>query len=356
MARRLAAALAIALLLSGCHWLGFEPTPSPYVVRPDVRESIVPISSGNYWAVAWLRDGTIVLNRALDLHPWIGSTQVWELRSDGSGFARIPLPDDPTCRVTEYVSPTALSDGRLGLTKICHHELGSPTESDAYAVAYSIRTRALEVLTPAINPFPHMISWNPTLDQAISQQSSGIVGSIFEINRHGTKLLHLPIRDGSNVFWLDDYFHANLEDDAQVAREGRAEAGDWSPDGRTIAFLAEARSIGLTGFDRMDVPFDMYFMSPDGSHLRQVMPEVEGPGLVWSPDGRYLVFGHAGGLWLWRVGSSRAVRISSVSPFDVAWSPEGRSLAAVRTLNNDDNQYELLILNLSPAYQATWRS
>jgi hypothetical protein len=306
------------------------------------------VPPGNFFGIAWLPDGTIVVGHTVDLHPWIGSTQVWQLQADGTGFSRVPLPNDSDCRVTEYRWPTALSDGRLGLTRRCDDPQAAtvPNTARDSAVAYSLKTHILEVLTPALNHYPGDISWDPTLQRAMASQGSGIVGSIFEIDRGGTRLVHVPIRDGKRVFWLDDYFRSHPDDEADEARQGRAEAPAWSPDGRSIAFLAEVRSIGVTGFARLDILLDMYLMNPDGTNLRKVLPEVEGPGPTWSPDSRSVVVGHKGALWLWRVGSNHALRIASESLSPAAWSPDGRKLAAIRWLHNDDDQYEIVVLDL----------
>jgi WD40 repeat protein len=350
MARQLTLSLLVCMALSSCQTPG--AASPPYVVGPDIPAHSVPVPPGHFFGLAWLADGTMVVGHTVDLHPWIGSTQVWQLRADGSGFARVPLPNDPACRVTEYLAPTPLHDGRAGLLKRCDDRQGAPAThpADDYAVAYSMTTGALEVLTPSLDHYPREISWDPTLQRAIAAQSSDIVASIFEIDRDGTRLLHLPIGDGNRVFWLDDSFHADPSSDADEARSGRADQPEWSPDGQTIAFLAEAQSIGVQGFARLKVPYDLYFMNPDGSHIRKVLPGVDS-GVAWSPDSRYVAFDRQSGIWISRVGSKRAVRIASKSMDSIVWSPDGRSLAGIRSLHDDEDQQEIVLLDVQGVMQ-----
>ena len=114
MAGRLMLGSVFCVVLASCQLP--LPSGSPYAVRPDVPQQIVAVPPGNFFGIAWLPDGTIVVGHTVDLHPWIGSTQVWQLRADGTGFSRVPLPNDSDCRVTEYRWPTALGDIRSIVT------------------------------------------------------------------------------------------------------------------------------------------------------------------------------------------------------------------------------------------------
>lgn len=58
----------------------------------------------------------------------------------------------------------------------------------------------------------------------------------------------------------------------------------WSPNGQTIAFVRQIRSISLAG--------QLWLMQADGSNPVQLTnePEMDHDQLAWSPDGRYLAF------------------------------------------------------------------
>jgi len=82
------------------------------------------------------------------------------------------------------------------------------------------------------------------------------------------ELLNLPVEEGVPV---------NLTDTSA----SREKNGTWSPDGEWIAFLSDR-----SGEE------EVYLVSPRGGEWRQVSSDGLGfrMPLVWSPDGRYLVF------------------------------------------------------------------
>lgn len=96
----------------------------------------------------------------------------------------------------------------------------------------------------------------------------------------------------------------------------------WSPDGKTIGFMARTRA---------DEEFKIYFISPSGGDLHFV---VEGLGPSWSPDGRYILFEHSG------PGTPELFHILDLETNLVTdvpgsedkavprWSPDGRYIAA----------------------------
>lgn len=123
---------------------------------------------------------------------------------------------------------------------------------------------------------------------------------------------------------------------------------NWSPDGRTLAFVGRARDPSA-GADGLDGPADLYALDVDSGAVRD-LTRGRLPGLLralWSPNGdRLLLFA--------RTGAARAINVGDggsglyvLSPADgalatvaarvdttatawaPAWSPDGRAFAYV---------------------------
>ncbi len=78
----------------------------------------------------------------------------------------------------------------------------------------------------------------------------------------------------------------------QITREGtRNTRPRWSPDGRRIAFASDRPSAGPPGAPASGGSQQIWLMDADGSHARQLTDILtEADGVMWSPDGRYLLF------------------------------------------------------------------
>ena len=103
----------------------------------------------------------------------------------------------------------------------------------------------------------------------------------------------------------------------------------WSPDGRTIAFVAA----------EVGKPWKIFLVPSQGGTARELLPEERNEiDVDWSADGKHLVFGR-----LSEQASSEAINIQlfdlatgqlSVLPgsdnlFSPRWSPDGRYIAAL---------------------------
>jgi Tol biopolymer transport system component/serine/threonine protein kinase len=95
----------------------------------------------------------------------------------------------------------------------------------------------------------------------------------------------------------------------------------WSPDGRHIALLSDAR---------------IYDISADGSAEDRVLVAPDsGAGYVafpaWSPDGREIAYVQEGGVYIRPVAGGPARRLTSAptTPHSLQWSPDGEFLALV---------------------------
>jgi dipeptidyl aminopeptidase/acylaminoacyl peptidase len=121
---------------------------------------------------------------------------------------------------------------------------------------------------------------------------------------------------------------------------GAALAPAWSPDGSTIAFAAGIVSHGI------EYMREIKLMRPDGSEVRTISEDSFDGGVTWSPDGRRLAFVASptvsSGEELFTTDAdgggksqlshlSLGVGGSNPSLGAPAWSPDGTTIAVVRT-------------------------
>jgi Tol biopolymer transport system component len=105
----------------------------------------------------------------------------------------------------------------------------------------------------------------------------------------------------------------------------------WSPDGRTIAFMAQ---------ESADQPLKVYLVDAEGGAVRLAVPSESGSQSdpAWSPDGRKLLYGLRGAsntredVFI-RVADLDTATVSrfpgSEGLFGPRWSPDGSMVAAL---------------------------
>ena len=120
---------------------------------------------------------------------------------------------------------------------------------------------------------------------------------------------------------------------SSCTNQGRAAWPAWASDGSRIAFFGSPESIGVSGQDRLDVPWNLYVMAPSATEARPILEDVTHAGaLSWSPDSRWLAF--SGGLdgqegtWLLDTRNNQPIAISASQALWLAWSPAGDEIAA----------------------------
>jgi Tol biopolymer transport system component len=101
-------------------------------------------------------------------------------------------------------------------------------------------------------------------------------------------------------------------------------AGDpvWSPDGKTIAFVAG------TG--------ELWTMSPNGKDLHELTAAGPGPlwAPSWSPDSRRIAYLSPAGVRVVNADNTGAHTLLSTGDGQAAWSPDGKRLAVSQWIEN----------------------
>jgi hypothetical protein len=225
-------------------------------------------------------------------------------------FVEIAITDDLRCRLTEYTIPTALPDGRLGLSEICRsYWPDRPIGRDdaRFIMAYDWETGAIEqIVEEPLSVESSSFSWNPEMTRGV-QGIGSLLGTITWISPTDIEPMTVTIGMGEQSWSLDE--NLVVMEDYRRGHDRTAEVGiarnpAWSPDGRFIAFWASTNVIGSSGMSRARGTYSLYLLDPVTLQLQQILENVQNMTiLVWSPDSQWLVFtgdieSSKDGLWL----------------------------------------------------------
>ncbi len=137
------------------------------------------------------------------------------------------------------------------------------------------------------------------------------------------------VREPENTLWVGT-------PDGKLARQiatpnfVSVELPRWSPDGKRIAFMGK----------RSDAPYRIFIVAAAGGSLKEASRGSDNQGApTWSPDGRYLVYGRVlcqeeRTCEIERIDLNTAEQAAipgSEGLSTARWSPNGRSIAALRS-------------------------
>jgi WD40-like Beta Propeller Repeat len=344
MRRQLAVGIMILLAMGAAcspSEVPAEPT-SPNEVKQVVEllHRRLPVPTGQFTRIAWLRGGQIVLET--DPPAPSGFDSKLLMYDEHQRLTRLPLRDDPDCIGTGFSQPSALADGRLGFAKRCSihvpHTLGDVRVT---LEAMDLRTGELSALmssplgltgTPTAGAmWGSESSWDPEVEKGIAR--IGVLGceTLVWLTHDGVEYATVEVEDPPFTWRLDDEFTGTGRG---CLSNGRAMAPAWSPTGDTIAFFGSAHAPDIDVWDVIDDPWNLYLMDADELQpeiaLSDLHPNV---GLQWSPDGRFLAFmatiDGEHGLWVYSLEDDTVRGTLAEGIALAAWAPDGMQIASL---------------------------
>lgn len=280
MAKKLAAKrlVLLAFLLTACQLVlvqdnesQAEATDWPLISQEEI---IIPegyFLPGTIWTLVWTQTDELLI--------FIDVSDGVYLLSDIGRFESVGLvQDEQECsRQTSYFNPEELPDRRIGWIKFCNSSLLENTDGEEGVwrelIAFDLQTKEDEQIVPGRLPRirSYKFSWNPDFTKGIVSAGTSD-GTLYWIDLRGSYPINLTIGTGEKSWNLtDSYYFEDADDNPEV---GIASYADWSPDGRTIAFLASTDSVGKIGFEKSDSMLELYFLNPNSLEYRIVLSDV----------------------------------------------------------------------------------
>jgi len=339
-------------MLSGCVGLS-QPRSSTSTSRGDANVDLTPVPQerlplppGEYLNVAWLPDGTIAVNYVADpedVQRQMEPLEAYRLEPDGTEMRVIPLPQQPGCVRTHHIVEGVLPDGRLLAGRDClTGEPRDPGQSEA--VAIDLIDGQVTSLAP-LGSYSAAVAWRPRSSEGVASFAGGQCDSLTAIGASGFLPAPEPATIDGQSWHLDVAFRPGFFEfsgsPGLCKPYGRARDAQYTEDGQTIAFFASPGSVGISGKQRENVPWNLYLATPaadgqllDPASIRKVFTGIRDPhGMALSRDGRWVsVAGDFGsdlaGAWLIDTVTGRARLLSKGSVNTTAFSPDERKVIA----------------------------
>ena len=311
----------------------------------EVREqsfSNLPLPPSGYAGLAWLMDGTLVVADPGPLTEDATSRLLFLAKPNTGAYTPVEAKGDG-CLAHEFLSPVALANGSVAFLEMCGVDHGP-----GYLPAEDWFLRRLPgptdpdfplLLNDRLDFFPGPFSVSPSMDRALVSAGDSMCGSLILIDGGLIEYPDIVIEDEDGQSWnLGSFFRDTSQH--SCTDQGRASWPAWAPDGARIAFFGSPESIGVSGQDRLDVPWNLYVIPPFATHARPILGDItHARALAWSPDSRWLAF--SGGLdgqeatWLFDTSNNQAIAISASEALVLAWSPAGDRIAATVPVDPD---------------------
>src|SRR5687768_6063525 len=298
--------------------------------RSILEATAIPGQSADFLGVAWIDEDRLAV--AYNPEGLIGGeSELWQLRTDGTGFQPLTATTDPRCTRLDDTDPARLPDGRIGFVRTCALRERTTETTEHHLMAYDSGLGAPVRLADA-GCYVSQYSWDPGGTVAAFSCGSRICQGVALVSADGVEPIGMVVREGDHAFDLAGHF----KDESDCSATGRADFPAWRPDGEQVAFFASPRSVGVDGHARLDERWNLYLMPPDSGQFTELLTDIKEPrSLAWSPDGSSLAFAaepseDGGKTWLFAPTTGDLALISEDDLRSLSWAPAGDRIVAIR--------------------------
>ena len=322
----------LLLLLAGCMFTERSE------ILPDSLAPIerLPMQVDEYAYLAWLNDHQLVTQ----YNP-TGLTGAYRLRIglislDAEPVPVLELPPHPQCADKLYSLriPVAVADGQLAYVCSCSEtQFGQDFD---YPMLYD----------------PHTDTARPVrADKFDPIIVTGAVGKINAYSFFPDMQTGILVDSWSGATQLHTFDATSVTQvDLGVDVVGTAAL---SPDGSMLLITTQQ---GKKGIGMLDEPYQIELVDPPTWKRRPLFSGYNAASITWSPDSQHVAIGTntANGepYDVWVINAATGVRRRIAHGFyaDIAWSPDGTTIAAMRYVKPEavmNTQTELVLLDLT---------
>ena len=250
---------------------------------------------GQYFLLETLPDGKLLLDKEEVADSNDGRTNFYVL--DNKQVYPLLLPDDAACVTgTHYRRSGLLPDGRIGLVKFCVDSLSEPPaeRGDYSLVAFDLDQHTV---TPVMDEFLYpglqqSFTWNQDMSRGVMAVGT-LDSTLYWLSPDGPAPMQVVVGEGEAKWSLAEALKQTTCTrgcEPNPPPVGIASAPSWSPNGKTIAFMASPAAMALQGLSRIGAVYSLYLMDETELKPRAVLNGLYQPGLLqWSPDGQQLL-------------------------------------------------------------------
>ena len=314
-------------------------TTETHMVLPDTLAPVtaLPMHPDDYQYLAWMNDHQLVTHYDPSTNPNAYTVRIGLISLDAEPVPVLELPPHPQCvdKPSAFLIPIQAPHGHLGYLNRCSIDPPFGEQFD-YPMLYD----------------PHTDTARPArADKFDPVTAVGGIGFINTYSFFPDLQTGVLVDSWSGATQLHTFDATSVTQvDLGVDVVGTAAL---SPDGSTLLITTQQ---GKKGIAMLDEPYQIELVDPATWKRRPLFSGYNAASITWSPDSQHVAIGTntANGepYDLWVINAATGVRRRIAHGFyaDIAWSPDGATIAAMRYVKPEsvmNTQTELVLLDLT---------